>query len=112
MSALSLDPLFLGVVIGIIDDPDDEGTGIAVTFGVHANQVRDSRARDPIEAQLLRRLKAHFAVNKHVVAADKKRVTKTEETDRGSDFTHMSWIEFAEFSGGGSKLPQPDVGQP
>ena len=44
-------------------------------------QMLDAYARDPIEAQLLRRLVAHFAVNELVVAADKNRITKTEETD-------------------------------
>ena len=36
MSALSFDPLILGVFIGIIDDPDNQGTRIPVIFGVHA----------------------------------------------------------------------------
>ena len=62
----------------------------------------DAHARDSIQAQLLRRLIARFAVNKLVVVTDKKRITKTEEIDRGSNLSHMSWIELAEFSGGRS----------
>jgi hypothetical protein len=34
--SLFFDPLILGVIIGIIDDPDNEWPGIAVTFGVDA----------------------------------------------------------------------------
>jgi hypothetical protein len=62
----------------------------------------DAYARDSIEAQLPCRLVSHFAVNEFVAAADKKRITKTEETDRGRDLSHVSWIELAEFSGGRS----------
>ena len=46
MSALSIDPLILRVFIGIIDDPDNQGTGIAVIFGVHAQPQKSACAND------------------------------------------------------------------
>jgi hypothetical protein len=79
------------------------------TLFVYA-QMLDADARDSIEAQLPRRLVAYFAVNELVATTDKKRITKTEETDRGSDLTHVNRIEFAEFSGGESKLFKSNVG--
>ena len=46
MSALSFDPLILGVFIGIIDDPNNQGTGIPMMFGVHAQPQKSACASD------------------------------------------------------------------
>ena len=53
-------------------------------------QVVDAHAWNPIEAQLLRRLVARFAVDELVAATDKERIAKTKEADRGSDLPHVS----------------------
>jgi hypothetical protein len=60
---------------------------------------------------LLRRLVARFTVDEIVAVVDKKRITKTEKTDRRSNLAYISRIELAEFSGGGSKLFEPNVGK-
>lgn len=74
-------------------------------------QILDAHTGDSIKAQLLRRLKARFAVNELVAETDKDRVAKTEETDRGRDLTHMSGIELPQFPSGGSKLFDRHVGK-
>jgi hypothetical protein len=60
---------------------------------------------------LLRRLVARFAVNELVAATDRERIAETEETDRGSDLPHMSWIKLTELSGGGPQLVERKVGK-
>ena len=74
-------------------------------------QMLDAYARDSIEAQLLRRLVARFAVNELVAASDQERVAETEEADRGRDLSHMSGIKLAQLPGGGPKLFQRNVGK-
>ena len=74
-------------------------------------QVLDAHARDSIEAQLLRRLEAGFAVDDLVVATDQERIAETEEADRGSDLPHMSRIKLTQLPTGGSKLSERNVGK-
>ena len=61
-------------------------------------------AWDSIEAQLLRRLVARFAVNEFVAATDQKRIAETKEADRGRDLPHVSGIKLTQLPRGGSKL--------
>ena len=74
-------------------------------------QMLDAHAWDSIEAQLLRRLVARFAVNELVAATDQERIAETEEANRGSNLPHMSWIKLTQLSGGGSKLSERNVGK-
>jgi hypothetical protein len=71
----------------------------------------DAYARDSIEAQLLRRLVACFAVDELVAATDQERIAETEEADRGTNLLHVSWIKLTQLSGGGSKLSEQNVGK-
>ena len=69
--------------------------------------MADAHARDPIEAQLLRRFVADFAINDLIVATNKERNAKAQGADRGGNLPNVSGIKFADFSGGGSKLFEP-----
>ena len=74
-------------------------------------QLLDAYARDSIEAQLLRRLVARFAINELVAATDEERIAETKLANRGRDLPHMSWIKLTQLSGRGSKLVERKVGK-